>query len=234
MACLREFEKVIDYIIGEIREGRAVVGSEIPSERQISAELCISRNSVREGVRALENMGVVESRHGSGNYISGSISGSVKRALDVMLLLRKIDMKEISDYRKSTELAVFDLAFGNPDKNNQLRKISEILDDFMKQPLEERIRRDNEFHYALVKMADNQILSVVMSSISEVYSRWVRQVLESMPEKGMRQLHEAHTKLFESFIHNDKAAGIAAIDEHYFTISLMAGRIGKKDAGNGV
>ena len=65
MACLREFEKVIDYIIGEIREGRAVVGSEIPSERQISAELCISRNSVREGVRALENMGVVESRHGS-------------------------------------------------------------------------------------------------------------------------------------------------------------------------
>lgn len=30
MACLREFEKVIDYIIGEIREGRAVVGSEIP------------------------------------------------------------------------------------------------------------------------------------------------------------------------------------------------------------
>jgi GntR family transcriptional repressor for pyruvate dehydrogenase complex len=220
---VREFEKATDYVIGEIRAGHLTLGSEIPSERQISAELGISRNSVREGLRTLENMGVIESRHGSGNYISGRISDSVRRAFDAMILLQRIDMKEISDYRKSTELAVYDMAFANPDKTEELRRISELLDGFMGQPMEERIRRDSEFHYTLVKMAHNRVLSMVMNSISEVYSQWVRQVLEAAPEKAMGRLHEAHGKIFESFIHNDRAAGIAAIADHYCTIEMMAG-----------
>ena len=71
-------------------------------------------------------------------------------------------------------------------------------------------------------MADNQILTIVMSSISDIYLQWVGEVLGSMPPKGMRKLHDAHTKLYESFIHRDKAEGIAAIEEHYYITEQMA------------
>ena len=230
MAYVREFEKATEYIMGKIRGGSLTLGSGIPSERQISAELGISRNSVREGLRALENMGVIESRHGSGNYVSGHISDSVKRTFEVMFMLQKVTMKEIADYRRGMALAVFEMAFGNPHKNKELRRLSELLDGFLEQPLEERIRRDSEFHCTLVKMANNRILSMVMSSISEAHTQWVRQVLAAMPENGMRQLDEAHRKIFESLVHNDKSAGMAAIAEHYFIIEMMADDFQQKSA----
>lgn len=221
MAAVREFEKVIDFFIGKVKDGSFQIGSELPSERQISSDLSISRNSVREGIRTLENMGAIQSRHGSGNYVSGSVSESIKRAFDIMLLLQKIDMKEVLAYRKSTELSVFDLAIRKVGPTTGWDALSGLLEGYMELPLSEQIRRDREFHYQLVKAADNPILMVVMSSISDIYRLWIRDVLVAASTEEMRYLHNAHARIFQSLREKDKEAGIQAIDDHYDMIDRI-------------
>ena len=57
----KAYEKVIDYIESNILDGHFEVGDKLPSERELSQMLSVSRNSVREGIRILEVIGVISS-----------------------------------------------------------------------------------------------------------------------------------------------------------------------------
>ena len=60
---------VIEYIQTLVRNGHLTIGDKLPSERQLMETLGLSRNSIREALRSLENIGIIESRHGQGNYL---------------------------------------------------------------------------------------------------------------------------------------------------------------------
>ena len=66
----KSYLKVNDYIGEKISKGELKLGDKLPPERDLAKTLDISRNSIREGLRILENMGVVKSQHGAGNFIS--------------------------------------------------------------------------------------------------------------------------------------------------------------------
>ena len=68
---------VIDYIKTLIQNKTVSFGEKLPSERQMTATLGLSRNSIREALRSLENMGVIESRHGQGNFLVNHIGQSL-------------------------------------------------------------------------------------------------------------------------------------------------------------
>ena len=53
----REYQKAVDYICSEIANGNISIGDRLPTERTLSGQLGISRNSTREALRSLENMG---------------------------------------------------------------------------------------------------------------------------------------------------------------------------------
>ena len=68
----KSYQKVIDYVKEGIIDGELKAGERLLPERELAQKLEISRNSAREGLKILENMGVLESQQGAGNYISGS------------------------------------------------------------------------------------------------------------------------------------------------------------------
>ena len=60
---------VIDYIKELVKKGEVKFGGKIPSERELMSTLGMSRNSIREALRTLENMGLLECRQGQGNFL---------------------------------------------------------------------------------------------------------------------------------------------------------------------
>ena len=71
----KAYEIVIDSIKEQIMNQELVLGQGLPPEREISEKIGVSRNSVREALKILTVMGVVSSRQGAGNYISGNFKG---------------------------------------------------------------------------------------------------------------------------------------------------------------
>ena len=67
---VQEYEKAIQYIYELMKEGILTIGSRLPTERAIAEKLGIGRNSTREALSIMHGMGLIESRQGSGNYIS--------------------------------------------------------------------------------------------------------------------------------------------------------------------
>ena len=69
----KAYGKVILYVKDRIKAGDIKVGDKLPTERELSEMLNLSRNSVREALRTLDNMGLISCRQGSGNYLTGDL-----------------------------------------------------------------------------------------------------------------------------------------------------------------
>lgn len=87
----------------ESEAGRFQAGEKLLPERELAQKLEISRNSAREGLRILENMGVLESQQGAGNYVSGNFDEILAEMLSFMYILKKIDVDKITEFRSTLE-----------------------------------------------------------------------------------------------------------------------------------
>ena len=67
------YEEVIEQIKDMIYNGILKKGDKLPSERDMVEELQVSRTSVREALRSLEVIGLIESRQGEGNFVKDSL-----------------------------------------------------------------------------------------------------------------------------------------------------------------
>ena len=146
-------EEVIGQLNEQLLDGAWRAGERIPTEQELSAELEVSRPVVREAVRALVHLGVLESRQGAGTYVIS--------AVDPVPMLRQVRLADIRD--------VFEVQLGYDVQaarlaalrrgDEDLAELAELLErrDAAEQP-EEYGRSDADFHLAVVRAADNPLL----------------------------------------------------------------------------
>ncbi len=93
-------EEIIDTLRQDILTGRLPSGSRLPSEREIAVRFGASQPTVREALRALDSMGIIEVRHGSGSFVRIDPSYSAALALQNLLQLSRIGILEVLDVRE--------------------------------------------------------------------------------------------------------------------------------------
>ena len=118
---------VIEYIKELVKKGDVKFGGKIPSERELMSTLGLSRNSIREALRTLENMGLLECRQGQGNFLVNHIGQSLGSLFSVLLFTKESNYVEISQLRRFIEIGAFLLAAKNPDPEAR-EELGEILD----------------------------------------------------------------------------------------------------------
>ena len=103
-----ESKKVYNQIIEQIKDGilngTFQKGMKLPSERAMSEQLHVSRASVREAIRSLEIMGLVQCKQGEGNYISSDVESSLVEQLKLMFMLNNGKFREINELRIALEM----------------------------------------------------------------------------------------------------------------------------------
>lgn len=114
----REYTKVIGYVKAMILEGQLNLGDKLPTEREMAETLKLGRYSVREALRIMENMGLIESRQGSGNYLASNICKNLTESLSMLLLVKQVDFQEISQLRRAIELHAYKLAVSTVSKHH--------------------------------------------------------------------------------------------------------------------
>ena len=106
-------QQVVDYVIGCINRGELKQGDCLPGEREFAESLGISRVPLREGISALAAMGIVEKRHGEGNFISQFSSDVLGRILRTYTLLDHTLANDLFEARALIEGAAARLAARN-------------------------------------------------------------------------------------------------------------------------
>ena len=137
-------EKVIEYIETRILAGIFKADDRLPAERELARILNVSRTAVREGIRLLEVIGIVESRQGSGNYITTHFDQTLEQVLTMMYALDDLRYEEIREFRYVVERQALVLAVRNADDSGK-KELKKYLDGMLyAESEEERAENDDE------------------------------------------------------------------------------------------
>ncbi len=212
----KEYQKVIDYLCSMIENGELKIGSRLPTERSISETLSISRNSTREALRVLENMGIIQSRQGSGNYIVNNTMQNIVQIIDMMLMLKQTNFEEICSFRRNMEKAVCMSIIEKGSIGRWKSELEEQLDRFdSAQDVAEQIEADRGFHDTLILATENHFWIALLEAVTRVYRRWINEILENADSHVKHQLAQCHADMLSALCSGNLSDCMKAIDRHY-------------------
>ncbi|MFR3729350.1 FadR/GntR family transcriptional regulator [Lacrimispora sp.] len=212
----KSYMKVINYIKMQISHGELSIGGKLPAERELSEILGISRNSVREAIRTLDNMGIIESQHGAGNFLTGKFESSLEESLSMLFLLNQIDYNQISQLRRALELEALLLAIDNIS-DEEIHSLNRMLSQLEKETEEHNVILDKKLHYTIALASKNTLIVSILQALSEVLDRFIvdlrREILSQ--EDSRKGLMEAHNEMIKSLMARDKKLAYEAINKHF-------------------
>ncbi len=147
--------------------GEIGAGQRLPPERDLAAQLGVSRPSLREAIRALIALNILESRHGDGTYVSSLEPELLSEPIDFVLQVNDSAMVALFEARRALEAAAATLA---AERATDLELTQ--LEEFVKEgrsKLDDRdafIEHDVEFHARLRRLARSPVLASLLSSVS--------------------------------------------------------------------
>jgi GntR family transcriptional regulator, transcriptional repressor for pyruvate dehydrogenase complex len=181
---VRTHEQVVAQIQEKILDGELRVGAKLPSERELVEALGVSRSSVREALRALEAMGIIDANGGSGRDSGSVISGRSTEALGTLLRLHValagIALGDLIDVRVQLERhAARGAAEGHrPGDVVRLRELVAAMDP-AKVSSAEFNELDTEFHVSIARSSGNTLAATLMQALRDaVKSEMVRAFTE--------------------------------------------------------
>lgn len=212
----KEYMKAVRYVSGLITDHGYRKNESLPPEREIAEHLQISRNSVREGLRVLENLGVIESKRGSGNYVSGDFSRTMADMMEIMIVLEDIRHKDVVQFRRYVDKAVCISIMENGTIGKYTEKLRKIIEKMHNEDsLEGKVKHDQEFHFALVEASENKLWGSICRAITRIYRDWIFSTNKRITEDSLHNLSELHQNILNALNEGNKEKCMAAIDKHY-------------------
>ena len=193
----KSYEKVIEYVKHGIGSGEIQAGEKLLPERELAQKLEISRNSAREGLRILENMGVLESQQGAGNF-----DEILAEMLSFMYILKKIDVNKITEFRSTLEWGAIETGVKQATEE-QRQKMMSYLDNLERaETEEERVRWDKAIHYLLIEASGNFCMLANYKALNKIMDEYI-------PKMRGKIIEGMHSEQFLSRAHRTLAEGFA-------------------------
>ena len=177
----RAFEEIADQIRGMVAAGRLRPGDRLPPERELAATFRVSRNTLREALRALELAGMIESRKGAtgGAFVRSGNPQVVVGGMRDLYHLGAITPEHLTEARIwFSEMVVrvvceraTDVDFDALQANVDAMARADAAGDF-----DERQRLNREFHLILARATRNPIVTITMEGVMAVLGQFIAQI----------------------------------------------------------
>jgi GntR family transcriptional repressor for pyruvate dehydrogenase complex len=188
-------------------------GDKLPSERELAELLQVSRSSIRDAIRGLELVGLVEPRQGAGTIVRERSSDSAANPFANALKRRQNLVTELLDFRKMLEppLAARAATHASADEISEMEEILQRQEKTQKQG-DPAIAEDAEFHYSIALASGNSVVLKVIDTLMDLLRDTREQSLqvEGRAEKSLA----GHRRILSAIKRRDAEAAKAAMRRH--------------------
>ena len=188
-------------------------GDKLPSERELAEMLQVSRSSIRDAIRSLELVGLVEPRQGAGTVVREISADSVVNPLANILVRKQQLVTELLDFRKMLEPPLAARAATHASAE-EIAEMEEILRRQQERLAggDAAIEEDSEFHYNIALASGNsvvlKVLYVLMDLLRETRERSMQ--VEGRPQRSLA----GHRRILAAIKRHDAEAAKAAMRRH--------------------
>jgi GntR family transcriptional regulator, transcriptional repressor for pyruvate dehydrogenase complex len=196
-------DEAIEKLRAMIVSGELRPGDRLPREADLATTLGLSRNSLREAVRALSLVRILDVRQGDGTYVSSLAADSLLEALNFIVefhhdasVLELLEVRRILEPAASARAAVLITA-------PAIDQVTEILGRAnADSPVEDLVKADVEFHRAIALAAGNSVLASLIESLSAPTQR--ARVWRGMTQEGaLQRTLDEHQAILDAIIRHD-------------------------------
>jgi GntR family transcriptional repressor for pyruvate dehydrogenase complex len=212
---VRLYEQVASALRKQIVAGELKVGQRLPTEREIAERYCVSRNVVREAIRALTNDGLVIVRQGSGTYVADGTSKALGDSLELAISLGDVADKflRLIEIRQLIEPGVAALAaeHATPADIEALRREVDIMHSALTD-VDTFIAADQRFHVAIAKASGNYLVPLMLNPIVDVLDEQRKKLffIEDSPTAAQ----DFHRLILSKIEKHDARGAFAAMRAH--------------------
>ena len=209
----RVFEDVARQIQRIVADGALSPGDRLPPERELAERFGVSRGSVRDAIRTLEIVGLVEARQGEGNVVADVSPESLAAPLASVLVRKRELIADLIDVRKILEPALAARAARRATEE-EIASLEEILRRQRAKMLrgESTVEEDSEFHSVVAHAARNgvilKVLDVLMDLLRETRARTLQ------VEGRLQKSFAGHRRVLEAIRRRDPDAAERAVRRH--------------------
>lgn len=216
--------EIAHRLLGFATSGVIEPGTRLPPERQLAAALGVGRSAVREALAALDILGIVSVRPGSGTYLRGTASELLPQTLSWGLMLSDDRTLDLIEIRQGLEVQAARMAAqrATPAHIEQLRRCVEAMAADI-EALDRFVEADMTFHQELAEAAGNEVLRDLLQTVRTLLRVWADRVVRE-PDDANAALAQ-HRAVFAAIEQRDPNAAGSAMDEHMVTAGQRLMRV---------
>jgi DNA-binding FadR family transcriptional regulator len=217
-------EAIKDIILSR----RLAAGDPLPTEAELMDELGISRNSVREALKALQAVGIVDIRHGVGMFVARmSLSGLVDELAfhgRIMLQDGRNDLGHLTEIREALESGLVQRLI-DQRAGADLSPVAGVMERMAAEALVGEVspETDRLFHDALYRPLDNPLVGQLLGAFWQVYHQ-LRDELGTPDEAPTDVVHH-HQEIYAAVVAGDRAAAATAMRAHFDGVRSRLARL---------
>jgi GntR family transcriptional repressor for pyruvate dehydrogenase complex len=200
-----------------IIESGLKAGDLLPTEKALEEQLGISRTSIREALRSLEAIGIVESRQGVGRVLREFNYDAILENLSYNINVNVKDFREIIDVRMALESCFLERVVPRTDEND-IHQLYEILDKMAEEVSageeeQQLIRVHTEFHLKLYEKENNKLLLHLIRIFATIQRMLT--VANRYHTSDRKEFIELHRRLVQAIERRDPVLAVDRLVEHF-------------------
>jgi DNA-binding FadR family transcriptional regulator len=217
------YEQIAAHLTGLVLSGALQPGERLPAERDLALQLEVSRSSLREAIAELAVEGILETRRGSGSYVSANARERARARAGIATAARAANASPVAllEARMQIEPAIATLAARRAQPDPVAEELLAVMER-QRDPESPTARSawndaDRLFHRQLARMSGNPVMATIADWVAELMDEplWQRLRDESVAVPGRMRIHMAeHRMIYESIVGGDVEASAFFVRKH--------------------
>jgi GntR family transcriptional regulator, transcriptional repressor for pyruvate dehydrogenase complex len=210
----RLYEQIVGQIQDRIINGQLQPGDKLPTENELVIQFGVSRTVVRDAMRILSLMGLIDIQPGRGTYVIANAQLAIKHSLDIMMKLgHEEGTRAVVGVREIIEPEIAALA-STMAKDKQILSMREAVAhmDELLTDIDAFVESDLDFHLALAEATQNPIIPILIVSIIDILREERKRTANTVG--GLQRGQYYHKCILKAIEERDPDAARKAMREH--------------------
>lgn len=224
-------QSVINRLTEGMRTGELKPGDKIPTEPELAESFGVARSSIREAIKILTYLGVLESRRPEGTFVCDGYTESMIDPMVYGIILNKDSFENLIELREMTEAGMMRLAIKNHEEGeieeleDILGEMEKIVEDNGDKSIKAFFEVDDKFHDKVASMGRNTMADKINRVVRTLTYAVRYETVSSMISNGKAQeLLDAHRELIEAIRQGKEENLNSIVRESYFEEELEGRR----------
>lgn len=214
-------DEIVERLMGLIVDEGLKPGDQLVPERELMARLGVGRSSLREAIKTLCALGVLEIRRGTGTFVGYGNTSLLTRPLAWGLFLNQPSIEQVIEARSVIEVALAGWA-AERAAEHEIAAIGALLDELeaSKTDMPRYVENDLAFHLAIARAAHNDMLANVLMLFQHVLRVWMQTTYRE--SRGTEESMALHRTIYRAIESHDVASAREAMAKHTSGGPLLA------------